>query len=86
MSDQTADGRALNVADAPVAPAGEPTVEKKPIEGAKPVTQKAGIELVPSYVRQGNELVVIAKMLESINKNLAFLAQSVARLIDEEKK
>ena len=35
----------------------------------------SGFELFPS--RQGNELVAVVKMLESINRNLAFLAKTV---------
>lgn len=85
MSDQTADGRSLDAKTAPVATAGEPTVDKKPIEGQAKET-KNGIELVQTYVRQGNEMVVVAKILESMNRNLAVIAQAVLKLAKEDGK
>jgi len=42
------------------------------------------LELIPS--RTGNELIVIAKMLESMNKNIAFLANTIYNHLNPEKK
>jgi len=64
-------------------PKKETRVDKKVID--TPAQEiKNQLELIPA--RNGNELVIIAKMLESINKNLAFLATTVHNHLNPEKK
>jgi len=58
-------------------------VEKKVVDGP-PQQAKNMFELIPA--RTGNELVVLVKMLESINKNLAFLADTIHAHLNPEKK
>lgn len=65
------------------APKKEVVVDKKPVEGP-PQEVSNRIELIPA--RNGNELVILVKMLESINKNLAFLANTIHNHLNPEKK
>ena len=64
-------------------PKKETRVDAKPVVTA-PQEAKNMLEVIPS--RTGNELIVIAKMLESMNKNLAFLATTVYNHLNPEKK
>jgi ABC-type uncharacterized transport system substrate-binding protein len=83
MADLKEDGTPLEVKGEAVPPT-ETSVSKE--EKEIPATEaKAGIELRPSYVQSGNELVVIVKMLESLNKNLAFLATTIHKHLNPEK-
>jgi len=64
-------------------PKKETRVEAKPVE--TPAQEaKNMLEVIPS--RTGNELIVIAKMLESMNKNIAFLANTIYSHLNPEKK
>lgn len=76
MSDLKADGTPLEVKGEHPA---EQTKTQQTDQPEKPTLRAPGqgIELTPTYIRGGNELVVIAKMLESLNRNVAFLAQTI---------
>jgi|WetSurMetagenome_2_1015567.scaffolds.fasta_scaffold293737_2 hypothetical protein len=64
-------------------PKKETHVEKKVIE-TPPQEVKNQLEIVPG--RAGNELVIICKMLESINKNIAFIGTTIYNHLNPEKK
>lgn len=61
-------------------------IEKKPLpESEQKIQQPSGmVQLVPS--RNGNEMVVLIQILSSINRNLAFLAKTIAEHLNPEKK
>lgn len=85
MADITPDGHEPTV-QPPHPP--EQTKTEATVVPEKPTLRapKEGMELIPSYIKSGNELVVIAKILESINKNIAFLAQTINLHLNPETK
>ena len=64
-------------------PKKEVKVDSKPVEGEMRETKNM-IQLNPSQA--GNELVVMVKMLEGINRNLALLATTIYNHLNGVKK
>ena len=87
MSDIKTDGEQISDLTPTEHPA-EKSHLREEITPLPPVNQelKNAIELKPSYVQQGNEMVVMVKMLESINKNIAFLAQTIFQHLNPDQK
>ena len=64
-------------------PKKETRVDAKAMD-TPPTEIKNQLEVTPT--RSGNELIIICKMLESVNKNLAFLATTIYNHLNPEKK
>jgi len=83
MADLNIHGQAPSQGPDATEPKKTVVVDKKVVDGP-PQEAKNMMELIPA--RNGNEMVILVKMLESINKNLAFLANTIHAHLNPEKK
>ena len=86
MSDLNLEGTApQNVPTEDKDAARETRTTMKPLDPEVDEAQKM-FRITPTVHVQGNEMIAIIRMLEAINKNMAFLATTVHRHLNPERK